>query len=71
MLQDATDRDRKTQADWLLQEGERQFDKHQSQTAIEKWQQALAIYREIGDRTGENRSLDKIVSSYAYLTGWS
>lgn len=64
-------RDRKAKADWLLQQSSQQFDEHQLQCIVDKCQQALAIYREIGDRKGEDRCLEKIVRAYAYLGGWS
>ncbi len=58
-------------ADWLLQEGNQQVDERQLQEGLEKWQLALVLYREIGDPEGEARSLEKIASAYAYLTGWT
>jgi hypothetical protein len=71
MVQETKNQDRKAKADRLLQESERQFNAYQLQLAVEKCQQALAIYKEIGDRKGEARSLEKICSGYAYLTGWT
>lgn len=60
--------ERKTDAWQLLQEGKRQLDKSQFQAALEKVQQALAIYRELRDRTGEAAALNSLGEVYI---GWS
>ncbi|MEG4574763.1 CHAT domain-containing protein [Microcoleus sp. N3A4] len=49
--------DRKAEADRLLDQGRQQFQISQFQAAIQSWQQALIICREIKDRQGEGRAL--------------
>jgi hypothetical protein len=58
-------------ANWLQQQSDRQFREGQLQAALASCQEALAIYREIGDREAESRALNAIVRAYAYLSGWS
>lgn len=58
-------------ANWLRQQSDRQFREGQLQAALATCQEALAIYREIGDREAESHSLEAIVRAYAYLNGWS
>lgn len=41
---------RKAEADRLLQQGNEQSDTSQLEAALQSWQQALTIYREIKDR---------------------
>jgi CHAT domain-containing protein/Flp pilus assembly protein TadD len=63
-----TSQARKADALRLLQEGKRLLDKSQFQAALEKVQQALAIYRELCDRTGEAAALNSLGEVYI---GWS
>lgn len=63
-----TNQERKADAWRLLQEGKRQLDKSQFQAALEKVQHALAIYRELRDRTGEAAALNSLGEVYI---GWS
>ncbi|BAY60270.1 TPR repeat-containing protein [Calothrix brevissima NIES-22] len=55
---------RKTEADRLLKQGEELRDRNQSQAALEAFQQALKIYRQIKNRQGEGRALKNIGSAY-------
>ena len=52
--------DRKAEADRLLQQGIQQYQISQFWEALQSWEQALAIYREIGDRTGEGAALGNL-----------
>ena len=45
---------RKAEANRLLQQGIEQAKTSQFQAALQSWQQALTIYREIKDRQGED-----------------
>jgi CHAT domain-containing protein/Tfp pilus assembly protein PilF len=49
---------RQNEADRLYQQGVQQFNISQYQAALESWQAALAIYREIGNRGGEGDTLN-------------
>lgn len=51
----------------LLKQGWQQFDTNQYQAALESFQQALAIYKTIGNRKGEGYSLIGLGSSYIGL----
>jgi CHAT domain-containing protein/Flp pilus assembly protein TadD len=59
--------ERKAEADRLLQQGIEQYKTSQFQAATQSWQQALAIYREIGNRQGEANSLTGIGVAYSAL----
>jgi tetratricopeptide (TPR) repeat protein len=59
--------DRKAQGDKLNQEGLQLLNKGQLKAALEKFQQALAIRKEVGDRAGEGRTLNNIGGVYASL----
>ena len=48
---------RKAEADRLFEQGNKQYRISQFQQALQSWQQSLAIYREIGDRSGIANSL--------------
>jgi tetratricopeptide (TPR) repeat protein len=48
---------RKAEADRFFDEGLQQYGIGQFQEAIQSWEQALAIYREIRDQTGEGATL--------------
>ncbi|ERT04965.1 TPR repeat family protein [Lyngbya aestuarii BL J] len=58
---------RKAQADQLLEQGIQQYKTSQFQEALQSFQQALEIYREIGDRNGEGRSLGSLGNAYRRL----
>ncbi len=57
----------KSEADRLLNQGIQQYNTSQFKTALESWQQALKIYREIGDRRGEASSLGNLGNAYNSL----
>lgn len=57
--------ERRAEAERLQQQGFEQVQKNrQFEAALESWQKALSIYREIKDRLGEGRALGNI--GYAY-----
>ncbi|ALF54491.1 Fis family transcriptional regulator [Nostoc piscinale CENA21] len=58
---------RKAEADKLLQQGIQQYQTSQFQAALQSWQQALNIYREIKDRKGEGQSLGSLGLAYQSL----
>ncbi|HEY9672014.1 MAG TPA: CHAT domain-containing tetratricopeptide repeat protein [Waterburya sp.] len=58
---------RKAEADRLFQQGNQQFDTSQFEAALQSWQQALTIYREIKDRLGEGQSLGNLGLAYHSL----
>ena len=49
-----TPEEREAEADKLLKQGREQFQTSQFEAALQSWQQALTIYREIKDRQGED-----------------
>jgi CHAT domain-containing protein/lipopolysaccharide biosynthesis regulator YciM len=51
---------RQSEADRLYQQGVQQFNTSQYQAALESWQVALAIYREMGNRGGEGATLNAL-----------
>lgn len=55
------------EANRLNNQGAQQFGVSQFQTALQSWQQALAIYVEIGDRQGEGNVLGNLGSAYRRL----
>ncbi|WP_293069719.1 CHAT domain-containing tetratricopeptide repeat protein [Moorena sp. SIO4A5] len=58
---------RKTEADRLFEQGLEQAKVSQFQKALESWQKALTIYREIGDQQGEANSLENLGIVYDNL----
>ncbi|MBD1814937.1 CHAT domain-containing protein [Microcoleus vaginatus DQ-U2] len=58
---------RKAEAERLLQQGTQQFNISQFREALQFWEQALTIYREIGDRKGEAASLGNLGAAYRSL----
>jgi CHAT domain-containing protein/tetratricopeptide (TPR) repeat protein len=58
---------RKAEADRLLQQGIQQAQTGQFEAALQSWQQALTIYREIKDRQREGASLSNLGNAYFYL----
>ncbi|EKQ68496.1 hypothetical protein OsccyDRAFT_3032 [Leptolyngbyaceae cyanobacterium JSC-12] len=61
-----TDR-RKAEADRLLQQGIEQFQTSQFEAALQSWQQALSLYRQIQDRQGEGNALGNLGLAYHAL----
>ncbi|WP_413198846.1 CHAT domain-containing protein [Nostoc piscinale] len=51
---------RKAEADKLLNQGVQQYQISQFEAALQSWQQALNIYREIKDRQGESKALGNL-----------
>ncbi|MEG4201394.1 CHAT domain-containing tetratricopeptide repeat protein [Microcoleus sp. Pol12A5] len=62
-----TQAERKAEADRLFKQGIQQYQISQFQAALQSWQQALIIYREIKNRQGEGRALGNLGSAYFYL----
>ena len=58
---------RQAEADRLLEQGYQQFNISQFREALQFWEQALTIYREIGDRQGEAISLGNLGNAYDSL----
>ncbi|MBD2354933.1 tetratricopeptide repeat protein [Tolypothrix sp. FACHB-123] len=58
---------RKAEADRLLEQGNQQFQTSQFEAALQSWQQALIIYREIKDRQGESWALGNLGNAYHAL----
>lgn len=59
--------DRKAEADRLLQQGTQRYDNGQFEAALQFWQQALKLYREIKDRQGEGAALGSLGIAYQFL----
>ncbi|HBE34372.1 MAG TPA: Fis family transcriptional regulator, partial [Cyanobacteria bacterium UBA11368] len=62
-----TTAERKAQADRLLEQGIQQFQTSQFRAALQSWEQALTIYREIKDRKGEGTALGNLGIAYDSL----
>ncbi|MEG4589359.1 CHAT domain-containing protein [Microcoleus sp. MOSTC5] len=62
-----TTADRKKEADQLFEQGKQQYQTSQFQAALQSWQQALIIYREIKDRKSEGDALGNLGGAYSYL----
>jgi CHAT domain-containing protein/lipopolysaccharide biosynthesis regulator YciM len=62
--------EQKAEADRLLQQGSEAFRTSQFQTALDSWQSALEIYRDIGDRQGEANALGNLGAAYNSLGGY-
>lgn len=58
---------RPTEAQQILQQGKDKMNASEYQAAAELLQQALTLYRETGDRTGEAESLSNLGWAYYYL----
>ncbi len=58
---------RKAEADRLLQQGIEQFQTSQFAAALQSWQQALSLYRQIQDRRGEGKALGNLGIAYRAL----
>lgn len=59
--------ERKAEAEKVMQQGREQLKASQFTPALQFWQQALLIYREIKDRQGEGKTLGNIGLAYHYL----
>jgi len=57
----------KVEADRLFEQGKQQYGKSQFEAAIQSLQQALTIYREIGDLQAEATSLGNLGMAYGFL----
>ena len=66
-IQAQTNQGRKAKADRLLQQGIQQYQISQFEAAFQSWQQALTIYREIKDRSGEGAALGNLGLAYYSL----
>jgi CHAT domain-containing protein/lipopolysaccharide biosynthesis regulator YciM len=66
-VQAQTTKDRKAEADRLNNQGIQQFNISQFEAALQSWQQALTIYREIKDRLGEGAALGNLGVAYDSL----
>ncbi|BAZ48491.1 TPR repeat-containing protein [Nostoc sp. NIES-4103] len=62
-----TPADRTAEAYRLLQQGAEQLQTSQFEAALQSWQQALVIYREIKDRKGEGNALGNLGNAYYAL----
>jgi CHAT domain-containing protein/uncharacterized protein HemY len=67
MAQTTTNQQRKAEADRLLQQAVQQYRQSQFREALRNLEQALVIYREIGDRKGEGGTLMGIGNVYNNL----
>jgi CHAT domain-containing protein len=59
-----TTQDRNTQADRLVEQGNKQLNAGQREAALQSLQQALTIYRELQDRQGEGQVLKNLGNVY-------
>jgi len=71
LAQTPTSRERKAQAIELVKQGNQYYRNNQYQQALQTYQQVLAIYREIGDSTGEAVALHFIGAVYNQLDDYS
>jgi tetratricopeptide (TPR) repeat protein len=55
------------QAEQLLKQGAEQFQMGQPRAALNTWQQALALYQQLGDRQGEARTFSNLGAAYGTL----
>ncbi|MFB2835605.1 tetratricopeptide repeat protein [Floridanema evergladense] len=62
-----TNSEKKAEASRLFMQGLQQSERSQFREALQSFQQALIIYREIGDRSGEGRSLGNLGGAYSSL----
>ncbi|MEP6516674.1 CHAT domain-containing protein [Microcoleus vaginatus] len=58
---------RKAEADRLLEQGIQQYAISHFREALQSWEQALTIYREIGDRAGEANYFGNLGIAYRFL----
>ncbi len=67
-----TTQDRKAEADRLLNQGNQQYNISQFEAALQSYQQALSIYREIKFRQGEGWALGNLGEAYrTHLTSYN
>jgi CHAT domain-containing protein/uncharacterized protein HemY len=57
----------KAEADQLLQQGIEQFETSQFEAALQSWQQALTLYRQLKNRLGERKALGNLGLAYSNL----
>jgi tetratricopeptide (TPR) repeat protein len=62
---------RKTEADQLFQQGIQQFQTSQFEAALQSWETALKLYRQIKDRLGEGQSLGNLGLAYYALGNYA
>jgi len=62
-----TPEQKKAEAHRLFNQGIEEFYRSQYPQALQSWQQALTIYREIGDRQGEGNVLGNLGIAYYSL----
>ncbi|HEY9631945.1 MAG TPA: CHAT domain-containing tetratricopeptide repeat protein [Coleofasciculaceae cyanobacterium] len=62
---------RKAEADRLNEQGIQQAQTGQVEAALQSFQQALIIYREIKDRNGEGQSLESLGNAYSSLRDYT
>ncbi|BAY22122.1 TPR repeat-containing protein [Calothrix sp. NIES-2100] len=62
-----TPANRKAEADRLFEQGNEQYQISQFEAALQSWQQALIIYRQIKDRKGEGNALGNLGVAYYAL----
>ncbi|OKH32919.1 Fis family transcriptional regulator [[Phormidium ambiguum] IAM M-71] len=67
VLAQTNNSEKKAEADRLLQQGIQQFQNSQFREASQSLQQALTIFREIGDRKGEGAALGTLGLVYNFL----
>jgi len=67
----ATSDNQKADAERFLKTGIQQFQNNQIAAALNSWQQALTIYREIKDRSGEGQALGNLGFAYVFLKDYS
>jgi CHAT domain-containing protein/tetratricopeptide (TPR) repeat protein len=67
----ATSDSQKADAERFLKTGIQQFQSNQIAAALNSWQQALTIYREIKDRSGEGQALGNLGFAYVFLKDYS
>jgi tetratricopeptide (TPR) repeat protein len=61
----------KAEADRLFQQGIQQYQVSQSEAALQSWQQALVMYRELKDRRGEGNALGSLGGTYGSLGNYT
>ncbi|PZV19686.1 MAG: hypothetical protein DCF20_01400, partial [Pseudanabaena sp.] len=66
-VQSKTTQARKAEADRLNEQGIQQCQTGQCEAALQSWQQALTIYREIKDRRSEGAALGNLGNAYQAL----
>jgi len=66
-VQSQTTQDRKTEADWLFDQGLQLVQVSRYQEALQAWENSLQIYREIKNRQNEGAALGNIGNAYYSL----